>query len=122
MNFEKVSFRTRKEEQTFLEDLNKRFKCKSLTELMHKLLQFCMKGDFSQIASPNVFGDIDFTPKVSEKQEKSAQKASFVPKVGVPIVTPAQNARYDPLVDFLKTVEEMERAGRIIQRSLTLKT
>jgi hypothetical protein len=47
MNYDKISFRPNEEQQAFLERLNQRYRCRTVTDLMRKLLDEIMTKENS---------------------------------------------------------------------------
>lgn len=79
MNFEKISFRTNDKERQLFARLNQRYKCRSITSLMHKFLQEIddkqlFVGNSKASVMPDMSDGIDFNSYVAEVQTAKPEK------------------------------------------------
>lgn len=136
MNFERISFRTNEQERLILSRLNQRYKCKTVTSFMHKLLREVIeKGFLEGKYTKNVMGDsrgltldekdpevqrltqeVDrLIPMMPEFDEPEPLGARTVPK---PAEAQETQPRYDALERFMKDLADMERLKNAVYRTL----
>lgn len=107
MKFERVSFRTTEKERQLLVKLNQRYKCRTVTSFMHKLLQEIddkhLLVDHTETPKvSDMFGDFDFDLTSVKGQTAESEK----PKTPNPTLE-AQNET-DP---FYRELERMRMAS-----------
>lgn len=143
MNFERISFRTNEKERQLLAQLNERYRCKTVTSLMHKFLEEAASNGLvenNQSNAAKIFGDMDImniSPlKPHPSKEDSPQTEN--PAASRSLIDPSlittfnlkssfqgnetkkevEEKSYDPYEEFLKEVYDLERLKQAIERTI----
>ena len=139
MNFEKISFRTNEKERQLFARLNQRYKCRSITPLMHTLLQEIddkklFVGNKEASLMPDEFDGIDFDSygtkeQIAEHGKPLASNRTFASKKEIDSILsglenisiepdePKESKPFDAFEGFLKDLEFMERFRDTVHRS-----
>lgn len=140
MNFEKISFRTNEKERQLFTRLNQRYKCRSITSLMHKFFQEIdnkqpFAGNKEASLMPDIFDGIDFDSygtkeQIAEHGIPIASNRSFASKkeldsilrglenISIEPDEPKEESKpFDAFEGFLKDLEFMERFRDTVHRS-----